>query len=712
MAGPPVRTVRPAFDPAESVDPPSEKEAGDRWSLLLDRTPSNPESFGLSVAYTLSDRPRWLDCRYLYDAEGSNLFTRITEQGEYYPTRAEAEILERHAGSLRRQLGPVQLVELGAGTSAKTRALLRAWCEADEGVQYVPVDIDPSVLRESAVALTREFPRLRVKSLATSYEGGLEHASRISPKALLFLGSTIGNMNPSEMEGFLERVAGALAPGDAFLLGADLVKDAAVLEAAYNDAAGYTAAFTKNLFARMNRELGTRIPLAAVEHVAYWNADLERIEIFARFTQEVELEIPSLQRRLRIAAGEMVNTEISRKFHVERLAGDVARFGFRLVRSFTDREGRFALLLFRRGKRRPGPTPRRRLAGELARMRAVTRELLEAVPAERRSSLRRAVRGRPGGAGSFAAGSARLPRPEDASDGALREEARAQEAILEAVARLGDVAYEPLRRSEARGAEGSPGPEMVLVPGGPFASGTERSNGSARRADWIEVPAFWIDTTPVTNGAFLRFVESGGYGRRELWSDEGWYHVRREGLAHPAGWRHGARGWEELHFGRVEPLLLERPVVRVSLHEAEAYARFAGKRLPTDEEWSKAAAWDPQQGAARRQPWGDRAPDASRANLDARSFAPDPVGSRPSGRSFYGCHQMVGDAWEWTASELEPAAPGGGPGLLAPRAGKGEHVLRGGSWATPAQVAHAELRRLEAPHRRDFFAGFRCARDT
>jgi iron(II)-dependent oxidoreductase len=153
-------------------------------------------------------------------------------------------------------------------------------------------------------------------------------------------------------------------------------------------------------------------------------------------------------------------------------------------------------------------------------------------------------------------------------------------------------------------------------------------------------------------------------------------------------------------------------VVRVSLHEAEAFARFVGKRLPSDEEWSKAAAWDPQHGASHRQPWGDRAPDASRANLDARSFAPDPVGSRPAGRSFYGCHQMVGDAWEWTASELGALALGGEPGPLAPRAGKGLRVLRGGSWATSSRVACAELRRLEAPHRRDLFAGFRCARDA
>src|SRR5262249_35540067 len=173
------------------------------------------------------------------------------------------------------------------------------------------VEISRTMLGASCRALAAEHPRLSVHGIAASYDRALPLLREHSPLALLFLGSTIGNLNPEEMAGFLDRVSAGLGPGDFFLLGVDLVKDVRTLEAAYNDAAGWSAAFTKNLFARMNRELGTALDLGAIEHVAYYNGRLDRIEIYARFAREQLISLPELGRRFRIARGEMILTEIS-----------------------------------------------------------------------------------------------------------------------------------------------------------------------------------------------------------------------------------------------------------------------------------------------------------------------------------------------------------------------------------------------------------------
>ena len=231
----------------------------------------------------------------------------------------------------------------------------------------------------------------------------------------------------------------------------------------------------------------------------------------------------------------------------------------------------------------------------------------------------------------------------------------------------------------------------------------------------MRVPAFWIDAAPVTNAAFASFVGRGGYERREWWSLEGWEWLAGEGIAHPLGWRRAGGGWEEVHFGRLEPLVPHRPVVHVSWYEADAFARSCGKRLPTEAEWEKAAVWDPELGIARLWPWGDDPPEPGHANLGARTFAPAPVGAYPRGRSFYGCHQMVGDVWEWTSSTFGPY-----PGFEAfPYAeysavhfGPAHRVLRGGSWATAAIVARPTFRNWDLPVRRQIFAGFRCAADV
>jgi len=328
------------------------EEIAPRATVWIDDLTDDPQAFALSVARGLSTQPRQLDCRYLYDEVGSALFSEITRQPEYYPTRTEAEILARHAEDLARILGAVPICELGSGTSDKTRLLLDAWSrQADGEFHYVPVDIDPGVLRSAARSLVRAHPGLHVSALATSYENALTRLHDVSPKLVLFLGSTIGNFEPPEMDKFLRHVEDALQPGDAFLLGVDLVKDARVLEAAYNDAAGVTQRFTLNLFERMNRELGAAIPDESVEHVAFWNDQRDQIEIYGRFRRDVQIELPGLEQRFAVARGEMVRVEVSRKFRVERLEGELARYGLRLDRVLTDDQRRFALLLLRRTPR-------------------------------------------------------------------------------------------------------------------------------------------------------------------------------------------------------------------------------------------------------------------------------------------------------------------------------------------------------------------------
>jgi iron(II)-dependent oxidoreductase len=258
----------------------------------------------------------------------------------------------------------------------------------------------------------------------------------------------------------------------------------------------------------------------------------------------------------------------------------------------------------------------------------------------------------------------------------------------------------------------------VLVDGGPFLMGTDIepwAYDNERPAHEVDVAPFWIETTPVTNAAFASFVADRGYDRRELWTEAGWGWRTEAGLEHPQFWsRDGAGGWVRTRLGSPEPVPPDEPVQHVCWYEADAYARWAGKRLPTEAEWEKAASWDEVAGRKRRYPWGDEAPDRARANLGQRRFGPDPVGSYPLGVSAYGCHQMLGDVWEWTSSDFA-----GHPGFVPfPYREYSEvffgpeyKVLRGGSWATHPSAIRTTFRNWDYPIRRQIFAGFRCARD-
>ncbi len=257
----------------------------------------------------------------------------------------------------------------------------------------------------------------------------------------------------------------------------------------------------------------------------------------------------------------------------------------------------------------------------------------------------------------------------------------------------------------------------VPVAGGPFTMGTDDepwAYDNERPAHERFVAPFHIDRAPVTNRAFLEFVAAGGYRDDEAWSEAGraWRDEAR--LEHPEFWRAGADGtFGRRRFGHWEPVPPREPVQHVCWYEADAFARWSGKRLPTETEWEYAASWDAATGVKHRYPWGDDDADAARANLGGARFAPDPIGSHPEGASPIGCHQMIGDVWEWTASEFT-----GYPGFTAfpyPEYSEvffddGYRVLRGGSWATDATAVRSTFRNWDFPIRRQIFAGFRCAR--
>ncbi|WP_017579537.1 ergothioneine biosynthesis protein EgtB [Nocardiopsis valliformis] len=264
---------------------------------------------------------------------------------------------------------------------------------------------------------------------------------------------------------------------------------------------------------------------------------------------------------------------------------------------------------------------------------------------------------------------------------------------------------------------GPPTAGEVLVPAGPFTMGTDDdpwSYDNERRAHTVDLPAYWIDTDPVTNAAYLEFVEDGGYRDPRWWSGSGWEWCRRRDAVAPAFWSREGAGWTRRRFGRHEDVPPDQPVQHVSFHEAEAYARWAGKRLPTEAEWEKAARFDPVSGRSRRFPWGDEEPAGRHANLGQRALGPHPVGSHPDGASPLGVRQLIGDVWEWTSTTFH-GYPGFAPFPYREYSevffDDGYKVLRGGSWATHPTAVRSTFRNWDHPIRRQIFSGFRCARD-
>jgi len=277
------------------------------------------------------------------------------------------------------------------------------------------------------------------------------------------------------------------------------------------------------------------------------------------------------------------------------------------------------------------------------------------------------------------------------------------------------VLLDPPDSPAAAGADVVP---EVLIPGGPFLMGTSDdpwAYDNERPGHMVDVPSFCIDTTPVGNAAYAAFIEAGGYRDSRWWHPKGWEWRSSSGKEAPGFWFREGGQWLRRRLGRVEPVPMDEPVQHVNWYEADAYARWAGRRLPTEAEWEKAASWDPVAERKRRLPWGDAGEADEHANLGQRRLRPAPLGSYPEGASAYGVRQLVGDVWEWTSSGFD-----GYPGFRSfPYKEYSEvffggdyKVLKGGSWATHPLSGRPTFRNWDYPIRRQIFAGFRCARDV
>ncbi len=305
----------------------------------------------------------------------------------------------------------------------------------------------------------------------------------------------------------------------------------------------------------------------------------------------------------------------------------------------------------------------------------------------------------------------------------LQHEYQHNETMLQTLQLKQGAPYRPLARHEppapARGYPRGGGPgEMVRFPGGRVEIGTgDRSAAydNERPAHSVELPPFWIDAQPVTNQEFLVFIGAGGYEEREHWSEAGWRWRTDTGARAPKFWDLRDGLWTTRSMDRIGPVEPSHPVCHVSWYEAEAFARYAGKRLPTELEWEAAASWDPTTDTKRTYPWGEALPDRTLANLDQLSFGTAPLGAYPRNVSPIGCYGMIGDVWEWTASDFGPW-PGFEsfpyPEYSEAFFGTDYKVLRGGSWATRPGAIRNTFRNWDFPIRRQIFSGFRCARDA
>jgi L-histidine N-alpha-methyltransferase len=295
----------------------------------------------------LRAQPKWLSPKWFYDARGSELFEQITRLPEYYPTRAEREILATRATEIAATTSAHTLVELGSGSADKTRLLLSALQGHGSLRTFVPLDVSVSALRESVSALADDYPGLDLHGVVGDFTAHLDALPGRAPRVVAFLGGTIGNLIPEERAAFFASVRALLDAGDWLLLGTDLVKSPAVLLPAYDDAAGVTAEFNRNVLRVLNRELGADFDVDAFTHVAVWNAEQEWIEMRLRASRAMQVRVPAVSLEVDFAEGEDLGTEVSAKFRRPGVETELAAAGFDLVSWWEDAAGRFALSLSR-----------------------------------------------------------------------------------------------------------------------------------------------------------------------------------------------------------------------------------------------------------------------------------------------------------------------------------------------------------------------------
>ncbi len=325
----------------------------DRWrtvgpSLWSANSGDGDHDEALSVLGSLLDQPRWLAPRHLYDDAGAQLFDQICGLPEYYLTRTESAILTEHAGEIIGSAQPECIVELGAGTSQKTLLLLQEQVKRRNGGIFAPIDVSLASLKIARDNVKRNFPQLQFHGLHGKYEDGIAAIERSLPTLFIFLGSTVGNFDPSQFAAFFHRLAESMGPEDYFLLGVDRVKDSTVLEKAYDDSQGLTAEFILNVFQNVNRILGGNFDRKKMRYHSRYNPDLQQVEMYAVSTERQEIRVPSYRTSFWWEKDEKILVEISRKFDPDRLQEQLRCFGLHPVAHYADERKWFSLLLFRK----------------------------------------------------------------------------------------------------------------------------------------------------------------------------------------------------------------------------------------------------------------------------------------------------------------------------------------------------------------------------
>ncbi len=302
---------------------------------------------GEDVIQGLSQTSKTLPAKYFYDARGSELFEQICELPEYYPTRTEASILCQYAPEIAQITGSCELVELGSGSSTKTRLLLDAYQTIGNPCKYVPIDISETILNASAIEIQKEYPELQVEAFVGTYEEAIAQLKPTSLPArmIFFLGSSMGNFTPEECDRFFDQVTAVLAPGDYFLLGLDLQKPIEILEAAYNDSQGVTAAFNLNMLSHLNWRFQGDFDPSLFTHQAIYNQKETQIEMYLHCQKSHVVHLKSLDLTVAWKTGESILTEISRKFDLEKVEKDLKFKGLKTIKIFTDPQKWFGLIL-------------------------------------------------------------------------------------------------------------------------------------------------------------------------------------------------------------------------------------------------------------------------------------------------------------------------------------------------------------------------------
>lgn len=319
----------------------------DRFRWLAMGTAEELVTEGKDVIQGLSQTPKTLPCRYFYDDLGSALFEQICDLPEYYLTRTEQALLEWCASEIAQLTGCCELVELGSGSSRKTRLLLDAYSQLNYPLRYCPIDVSVGILKTSAIDLLQQYPKLQIGGMAGTYEQALSQLPMAEsiPQMLIFLGSTLGNLDEQECRQFLAQIKQALQPRDYFLMGVDLQKSPDILEAAYNDTQGVTAAFNLNILRHLNHKFQGNFALDRFVHRAVYNPIAHQIEMHLHSLHNQVVTLESLNVQVPLHAGESIRTEISRKFHLPSLLSVLEAQGLRSQRIWTDPQDWFALIL-------------------------------------------------------------------------------------------------------------------------------------------------------------------------------------------------------------------------------------------------------------------------------------------------------------------------------------------------------------------------------